>query len=169
MDKWNMFKYIVTECHAHEGILFGGVVRDSYLHKVNERRKHKQGHSEFVVPNDVDCFISENSLSHLISMLQRRYYVRVYPDAYYMDLPPGYKFQHYSLLELTYNDAPPLIPLIIGIDFLVQSEGEELRIPELPFDVDVNLLMWDSKKIFINPRSNAVLRNLFGTDSEDDD
>ena len=155
MDRWDMFDDIVKMCHRYDGVIFGGAVRDSYLHKIHERSGTLT--EDQVVPHDVDCFIKANQLPQLISTLQRKYYIKDYPSSsFYMELPHGYRLRQYSVLELTEGD-----PTIFGLDLLIQDEGD-LMVPTLPFDMDVNLLMWDKYKVFVVPTARTVLQELFG-------
>ena len=163
MAKWDMFNQIVKECHHHGGVIFGGAVRDSYLHNVAEQLFYeKYGSTEsdefadrFLVPKDIDCILLGSQLDPLMNTLQRKYYVKTGSAEHdYGYIAKGYTFHHYSLLKISGQ------PMIIDMDLLVQDEGTDLMIPELPFDMDVNVLLWDSKRIYINPTARHVLRTL---------
>jgi hypothetical protein len=175
MAKWEMFKRIVSECHRHGGVIFGGAVRDSYLHDMNERLYfEKYGHftgnltefpDRFLVPNDIDCIIMSEQVEPLLKTLQHQYYVRASAlteyDGYGAGRVSGYTFRRYHLLTLLDVNHTVTIQLDLIIQQEGEQEGQQLVTPLLPFDMDVNLLLWGSRSVFVNPAARQVIRDLY--------
>jgi len=162
-EKWKMVKRIVSMCHDHNGTIFGGAARDSYIHDYDARKFCQKYDVEqyndteitefpgrFVVPNDVDCVILARDSERLIKRIQRHYHVRVTldVDAHYMsglEMPTGhYRFHRYSIVDL--HD----VPLVLQLDMVVQMEGEELLCPFKNYDMDVNALWWTREDMMIH-------------------
>ena len=165
-----MFKQIVSDCHNHRGVLFGGVVRDFYLHEYNERLyRQKNGYGQayefkdrFLMPKDIDCLILEVDHEKLISMLQKKYFIQYQFDSdadYLVDVPNGlYRFHRYTLLELHER------PILIQLELMVQLNGVKV-VPFVHFDLDVNTLLWSKHSIRVNPIALPILAALYGIDN----
>jgi hypothetical protein len=158
-----MVKRIVAMCHDHNGTIFGGAARDSYIHDYDARKFCQKYDIEqyndveitefpgrFVVPNDVDCIMLAQDNARLIKRIQRNYHVRVTldVDANYMsglDMPYGhYRFHRYSIVDLQAE------PIVLQLDMVVQLEGEELICPFKNYDMDVNALWWTRHEMVIH-------------------
>jgi hypothetical protein len=176
MEKWRLFKRIRGLCHSHGGIIFGGSVRDAYIHD-HDARKFYQKYGDtgtdtesefsgrFVVPNDIDCFMMEENHKKFLQAIQHRYHVRVIMnvDADYlttMDIPPGQsQYIRYSILEIIGDRH-----VEFQLDMLVQLQGEELMIP-VNLDMDVNALLWTKDSIHLNPSFLPLLGIMYGISS----
>lgn len=166
-----MFKQIISECHNHRGVLFGGVVRDIYIQEYNERLyRQKYGNSQsdefkdrFLVPKDIDCLLLAVDHKKLINVLQKKYFIQYQFDSdadYLVDVPNGlYRFHRYTLLELQER------PILIQLDLIVQVNGEKVVPPFVHFDLDVNTLLWSKHSIRVNPNALPILAVLYGIDN----
>ncbi len=162
--KWSLFKRLVSDCHKNKGTLFGGAVRDSYIHDYNARKfcqKYDESQyndtqitefpGRFVVPNDIDCIILAENSNNLLETLHSKYYIRkvLNSDASYLSesLQHGhYRFSRYSILELKGD-----LHVMIQLDMIVQLYGEEIVHPfGDEVDMDVNALWWNKDSIRVN-------------------
>ena len=163
-EKWKMFKQIVGLCHGFNGTIFGGAVRDSYIHD-HDARKFYQTYDaiqyqdtqitefpgRFVVPNDIDCMMMADDHEHLLTTLHQRFHVKgiLNSDANYLagvDIPEGhYRFKRYSIVDL--KD----VPVVLQLDMIVQVQGDKLTFPFKQTDMDVNALWWTRHSMIINP------------------
>lgn len=162
-----MFKRVISDCHNHSGIIFGGTVRDVYIREYNEQLYHQTyGDSQvneftdrFLVPKDIDCVLLAVDHDKLIKLLQKKYFIQYRFDSdadYLVDVPNGlYRFHRYTLLELQEN------PLLIQLDLIVQLNGEKVIPPFTHFDLDVNTLLWSKHKICVNPMAIPILASLY--------
>ena len=175
MEKWTLFKLVSRACRFHQGIIFGGAVRDSYLHdhdaqlfytKYGLQADYHEHPTEFIgrfkIPQDIDCIISSENHTRLIHALQEKYYVKLelVSDAEYLDssVPHGmYSFKRYSILELSGTEIKT-----IQMDLIVQIEGTSLIFPFKNYDMDVNSLWWTNTAILVNPTSLPTLRHFSG-------
>ena len=165
MEQWKLTKKIVGICHLHNGTIFGGCVRDSYIHD-HDAHKFYQGESEtgflgrFVVPNDIDCLILSQDHQLWLERIQRDLHVRILDvDANDLgNVPPGkYKFIRYSIVQITGEHH-----INVQVDMIIQLEGE-LILPFYSVDMDVNTLLWTKNSITINPSALPFLSNVYGT------
>ena len=163
-----MFKQVVSECHNHRGVLFGGVVRDIYIHEYNERLYRQNGNSQahkdrLLVPKDIDCLLLAEDHEKLINVLRKKYFIQYQFDSdadYLVDVPNGlYRFHRYTLLELHET------PLLIQLDLIVQLNGVQVVAPFVHFDMDVNTLLWSKDSICVNPNALPILAVLYGIDN----
>jgi hypothetical protein len=160
-EKWKMVKRIVSMCHDHNGTIFGGAARDSYIHDYDAHKFCQKYDIEqyndleitefpgrFVVPNDVDCIILARDSDRLIKRIQRYFHVRstLNVDAHYMSgIESGhYRFHRYSIVDLQEE------PLVLQLDLVIQIEGEELLCPFKNYDMDVNALWWTRQDMRIH-------------------
>ena len=173
-SKWKMVKRIVGFCHQHNGTIFGGAARDSYIHD-HDARKFCQKYDieqyqdtqiiefpgRFIVPNDVDCILLADDHERLLNTLQQRFHVKsiLNVDAHYfsgMNIPRDqYRYKRYSIVEL--HD----VPLVLQLDVIIQLNGDQLLYP-FKHDMDVNALLWTKDSMFINPEEVISIGWLHG-------
>lgn len=168
MAQWDMFKRVIADCHNHRGVLFGGIVRDVYIHEYNEQHyRQKYGDSKvdeykdrFLVPKDIDCLLLAVDHYKLIKVFQKKYFVQYQFDSdadYLLNVPNGlYRLHRYTLLEL--RETPTLIQL----DLIAQLNGDKVVPPFVNFDLDVNTLLWSKHSIRVNPIAIPILASLYG-------
>lgn len=175
-EKWEMTKRIVRMCHMHNGTIFGGCARDSYIHDYDAHKFYQKYQVDqyqdtqitefsgrFVVPNDIDCLILAKDHELLLKMLQLRFHIHIMLDlnANYLpsfNLTPedSYQFIRYSIVEL----ARPTI--VVQLDMIIQRQGDEIIFPFGVVDMDVNTLLWTKDSMHINPNALRVLDSSYG-------
>ena len=175
--KWKMVKRIVGLCHQHNGTIFGGAARDSYIHD-HDARKFCQKYDisqyqdteitefsgRFTVPNDVDCILLASDHKTFLAILHQKFHVKnvLDVDAHYfsgLDIPPDeYRYKRYSVVDL--HD----VPLVLQLDVIIQVNGDRLIYPFQNIDMDVNALLWTKDSMMVNPdevRSIGLLHGIY--------
>jgi hypothetical protein len=178
--KWSLFKKIVSDCHSHKGTIFGGAVRDAYIHDYNASKFYQKYDppytteskyndmqitefpGRFVVPRDIDCIILAEDHKNLVKTLQTKYHVQIKleSDADYLSATPHgmYHFIRYSIVELRENEY-----IVLQLDMIVQLHGVDIVHPfKENIDMDVNALWWRNNAVMINPSFLSLIGSLYG-------
>jgi hypothetical protein len=150
----------IIKCGA---IIFGGAVRDSILHgfasrefyklstldKYDDPTIHPELSDRFLLPTDIDLFITEKDHYNLkLHLYKRGYY---YKEIKHIDLSyinPKLRHRDYELIkaEIIYFDKKNKKSYLILLDMII-CHGGKIVIPPMDSDFSVNKLMISRKGI----------------------
>jgi len=155
--RWDFTKTIIYTLINQRATIFGGAVRDMFLHNFHATEfysKHKNNHlkyndpkfspetkERFLVPSDIDCFIKEKDFNSLMRILTIKYFIkkRKSIDMTYRLL--NCDKDKYTLYKI---DALNSFHVLMKLDIIVSADDEPL-IPQMETDFDVNRLMYSLK------------------------
>ena len=172
MDQWTSFKCALRVCLASKGIVYGGAIRDLFLHNINSREFFTTNTLEeysditvrpdtidrLIIPKDIDCLISEKDSADLIRYFNRHYFLKI-GEAYNEYFCRNTNYKHLKLCVLFHKSSL----VYVKIDLIVQKDGV-LQLPCSNLDFDVNGLLLTSNGIglseFLNETcADCVIKN----------
>jgi hypothetical protein len=168
MEDWMCFKIALKHCLSHNGLIYGGAVRDLMLHNNHSKEFFKTHRFEdytdetlspetlgrLVIPNDIDCLISERDSKALIEYFSHQYFVRVkeVKNVYFNNN----SYKHLKVCVLFHVTSI----IYVKIDLIVQQIEGDLKMPCNNLDFDVNGLVLHSGGFGLNEfllKGHAIL------------
>lgn len=179
LSEWNFYNYVKKIINIEQVYIFGGSIRDEVLHNFHaiafykEQKEYflKNPHADksefdynnqelsintlgrFVIPNDIDMFVSKESFKLIIKKLQRLFYVRIrsVKDLAYIVKTIAYGLyslnkievmtkisgQYYMVKldmiissgEIDNNTVFPLVDLDFNVNGLFYTKGRDIYLP----------------------------------------
>ncbi len=160
---WLLIRNLMHQSvHRHDAIIFGGAVRDSILHgfasrefyklstldKYDDPTIHPELSDRFLLPTDIDMFITyQNHYNFKLYLYKRGYY---YKETKKIDLSyvnPKLQHRDYELIkaEIIYFDKRNKKSYPILLDMILCNK---IVIPPMDDDFSVNKLIMTRKGIF---------------------
>jgi hypothetical protein len=174
--EWTSYSNVHNLLLMNGGIIFGGAIRDTILHKFHATEFYKQRDEylkinpngvfdyddkeislntlgRFTIPTDIDVFVYEDHYNFIISKLQKRYAIKIttIKDLQYTikDLEPHiYKLYKIEVFIIYQNVKPQ----VVKIDMIVCPNDRDRPFPLVDVDFNVNALFQSLEKgIYVSP------------------
>jgi hypothetical protein len=148
MDNWNCFIVVLKLCIHHNGLIYGGAVRDLMLHNIHAKeflKTHRNADyadetirpetlGRLLIPKDIDCLINEHDSNVLLPYLMHHYFLKVKEvnNVYFNNK----NYRHLKLSVLFHKKS-----ICVQVDLIIQKPLGELKMPCTNLDIDVNGLV----------------------------
>jgi hypothetical protein len=174
--EWTSYSNVHNLLLMNGGIIFGGAIRDTILHKFHATEFYKQQNEylvknpngvfdyddketspntlgRFTIPTDIDVFVYEDQYNFIITKLQKKYPIKInmIKDLKYTipDLEPNtYKLYKIEVFMI----YPGIKAQIVKIDMIVCPNDRKRPFPLMEVDFNVNALFQSFEKdIYVSP------------------
>ena len=174
--EWASYSNVHQLLLMNGGVIFGGAIRDTILHKFHATEFYKQRDEyleknpngvfdyddketslntlgRFTIPTDIDVFVYEDNYKFIITKLQKRYPIKIsmIKDLKYTvpDLEPNtYKLYKIEVFML----YPNIKAHVVKIDMILCPNDKDRPFPLMEVDFNVNALFQSfEKSIYISP------------------
>ena len=173
--EWVSYSNVHQMLLLYGGIIFGGAIRDTILHKFHATEFYKQRDEyleknpngvfdydnrelspntlgRFTIPTDIDMFVYEDNYNFIITKLQKMYPIKIsmIKDLQYTvpDLEPN----TYKLYKIEVFIIYPIKAQVVKIDMIVCPNDRKRAFPLMEVDFNVNALFQSSEKnIYVSP------------------
>jgi hypothetical protein len=173
--EWASYSNVHQMLLTNGGIIFGGAIRDTIVHKFHATEFYKQRDEymeknptgvfeyddreispntlgRFTIPTDIDVFVYEDHYNFIITKLQKKYPIKIsmIKDLQYTvpDLEPN----TYKLYKIEVFMIYPIKAQVVKIDMIVCPNDRGRAFPLMEVDFNVNALFQSlEKNIHVSP------------------